>query len=177
MLTYFTPKLSWFQQPKGTSQTRKMSGRFLKWLFPSLNKSGAHSDFVWAVRRERNSKIIALTLLLSLFTGLMAPAVVAMSKDELNSAVQTQELPSKVKDFFLDALEDALTRSVSVAHISVNSPNRVSEGSRLLFVLTGSVDFNQFPTPSIFSPTSDLDVEADYVDLKHGTAGVQPLGP
>jgi len=123
------------------------------------------------------ARLIALLLLVSLVTGLLAPAAVAMSKDEMLTVVKTEGLSSKVKDFLSDALEDALSRSVSVAHFSLTSPNRVFEGDRLLFVLAGSVDFMSAQARPILKPIADFDERTEYLIFSSGTSGLQPLGP
>jgi hypothetical protein len=123
------------------------------------------------------ARLIALLLLVSVLTGLMAPAAVAMSKDEMLTVVETEGLSSKVKDFLSDALEDALSRSVSVAHFSLTSPNRVVEGDRLLFVLAGSVDFMCAQARPILKPIAHWEERAEFLVFSTGTSGLQPLGP
>ena len=116
-------------------------------------------------------------MLFSMLTGLLAPAAVAMSKDEMKSVVETEGLSSKVKDFLSDALEDALSRSVSVAHLSLSSPNRVDDGTRLLFVLTGSSDLIANQLRPLSEPMPWDGTQLEYSAFAAGTTGLQPLGP
>lgn len=116
-------------------------------------------------------------MLASLLSGLLAPAAVAMSKDEMKLMVATEGLSSKAKDFFTDALEDALSRTVSVANLSLTSPNRVIAGKRLLFVLSGSLNFTDNQNRSLLRPLIQVETMAPYAAFAAGTTGLQPLGP
>jgi len=111
-------------------------------------------------------------------TGLLAPAVVAMSKDEITSTVLQEGLSSEVKDFFVDVLEDALTRSSAVAQLNYSSPNRVVAGGRVLFVLSGSADFSA-SRQAITQPSTNLEYRpaSFFTTDSFRTAGLQPLGP
>jgi hypothetical protein len=117
-------------------------------------------------------------LLASTLSGLLAPAVVAMSKDGIASVAHQEGLSSKVKDFFVDVLEDALTRSAAVAQLNSSTPSRVIAGGRVLFVLSGSADFSSghealFPGLAQAQPR----VASYFTSNSFGTSGLQPLGP
>lgn len=74
--------------------------------------------------------MVAVVLLLSTITALCAPAAVAISKDEITTAATSDQLSPKVKSFFSDVLEDAMTRSGAVAQINPSFQSRVtSNGS------------------------------------------------
>ncbi|MDA1028307.1 MAG: hypothetical protein O3B41_04545 [Bacteroidetes bacterium] len=70
---------------------------------------------------SRFARTVAVMLLLSSLTSLLAPAAVAMSQDEMASLVHSTGLSSKVKEFFTDVLEDAMIRSAAVAQITLRT--------------------------------------------------------
>ena len=118
-----------------------------------------------------------MLLLLSTATGLLSPVAAAMSKDELASATVSGELSSDVNDFFSDILEDALLRTANVAQLSTPTP-RYRESGRILFVLSGSADFDT----SSQTPASLFDRFEPFFRIETAVgqgigSSLQPLGP
>lgn len=127
---------------------------------------------------QKSVQVTAVLLLASTLAGLLAPAAVAMSRDDIVVAHASEDLASDAKDFFSDVLEDALFRSTVVAQVWSNAPNRIAPGGRVLFVLAGSAD-HDFETCGKQAPVSRLEFDQSVLmcSLGFGGSGEQSLGP
>ena len=119
----------------------------------------------------------AAMLLASTLCGLLSPAAAAMSRDSMASVADTAGLSSDVKDFFVDVLEGGMLTAASVVQVFSTS-HRVRSNGRVLFVLSGSADFDSEVQTSDLSPESFLSPPGNQIaDCPIGNSAVQPLGP
>jgi hypothetical protein len=122
--------------------------------------------------------MVAVILLSSTLTGLFAPAAVAMSEDKIAAAAHTSGLSSKVKDFFEDVLEDAMTRSAAVAQITLTTSKNVVARGRVIFVLPSSSNFRAEHLFARSVPFEDVPSANSLFSSRIArTSGLQPLGP
>lgn len=119
----------------------------------------------------------AAMLLASTLCGLLSPAAAAMGRDSMASVADTAGLSSDVKDFFVDVLEGGMLTAASVVQVFSTS-HRVRSNGRVLFVLSGSADFDSEVQTSDLIPESFLSPPRNQlVDYPIGNSAVQPLGP
>ncbi len=101
-----------------------------------------------------------------------------MSQDEITAVSHSTGLSSKVKDFFTDVLEDAMTRSAAVAQITLRSPNETFSDGRTPHELRGTIGHNAYVLISGVSSIDSLPlVESIFARQMAQTSGFCSLGP
>ena len=118
-----------------------------------------------------------MLLLAGTLCGLLSPAAVAMSRSNISSAASAMDVSSDVKDFFTDVLEGTLLGTATVAQMS-STTQRARTNGRVLFVLSGSADFDNTDRTESNSFQIDLDYRGVHsAVVPPGRSAVQPLGP
>ena len=116
-------------------------------------------------------------MLASTMCGLFSPAAVAMSRDSISSVADSAGLSSDAKDFFVDVLEGGMLATASVVQV-FSTFNRARTNGRVLFVLSGSADFDgQVQTSDLNPVTCLIPLRDQMADCPVGKSSIQPLGP
>jgi len=158
------------QEPRLYCQIESLAGFSPSYSFASSN--------VHSLRRTLCLKAGSLLLLGCLFCGILAPAAVAYSSDEIVEVAGREGLSSDVHDFFLRALEDAMLRSAVVAPVVPTLDARKGNESRPTIVISRSaVETSTAVTRSVLA--SDQDINAARLVLRSTflRSSVRPLGP
>ena len=128
----------------------------------------------------RFSRFCALLLLGSVATGVLAPGVVAYSRDDIRTASERSDLSGDVRDFLTKALEDAMVRAALVGPVTtlVSWTPRNGEGERPEFLLPGGLLDAEFhaPRPVLLSALLS-DTAAEDLRPVHRAGPVQPRAP